>query len=79
MLTQADLAEKAGVSTMTVTRIEINYNRCVRYGTIRKLATALDLKPYELVDEVQMRDYYAEDEKLEETFDLMNDDLSELG
>jgi transcriptional regulator with XRE-family HTH domain len=78
-LTQEALAEKAGVDRATISRIEINYNTAVQYGTLNKLARALELEPYELVDDVLMRDYYADDEKLEETFDYLNDDLSTLG
>lgn len=73
-LTQQALAKKAGVNRATISRIEINYNTAVQYGTLNRLAKALELEPDELVDEVLMRDFYAEDDKLEPTFDYLSDD-----
>lgn len=45
-LSQAELAEKSGVSAMTIKRIEAG--NPARYGTIRKLATALGVPPDDL-------------------------------
>jgi transcriptional regulator with XRE-family HTH domain len=47
-LTQAELAEKAGLTTAAVARIERDEAE-PRMTTIRKLAAALDVKPAELV------------------------------
>ncbi len=47
-LTQAELAEKAGLTTAAVARIERDEAE-PRMTTIRKLADALDVKPVELV------------------------------
>ncbi len=47
-LTQAELAEKAGLTTAAVARIERDEAE-PRMTTIRKLAGALDVKPVELV------------------------------
>lgn len=47
-LTQAELAEKAGLTTAAVARIERDEAE-PRMTTIRKLAGALDVKPAELV------------------------------
>ncbi len=48
VLTQAELAKKAGVGRMTVLRIEGNVPRRYRPSTIRKLARALKVKPQEI-------------------------------
>jgi transcriptional regulator with XRE-family HTH domain len=50
LLTQEELAEKAGVSAATVVNIERN-NQEPHFRTIRKLAKALDIDPTELVGE----------------------------
>ena len=47
-LTQAELADKAGLTTAAVARIERDEAE-PRMTTIRKLAGALDVKPVELV------------------------------
>ena len=44
LLTQEELAEKAGVSAATVVNIERN-NQKPHFRTIRKLAKALDIDP----------------------------------
>ncbi len=50
LLTQEELAEKAGVSAATVVNIERD-NQEPHFRTIRKLAKALDIDPTELVGE----------------------------
>ena len=50
LLTQDELAEKAGVSQSTVANIELN-NAEPQFRTIRKLAKALDVDPTELLGE----------------------------
>ena len=50
LLTQEELAEKAGVSAATVVNIERD-NQEPHFRTIRKLAKALDVAPSELVGE----------------------------
>jgi transcriptional regulator with XRE-family HTH domain len=50
LLTQEELAEKAGISPSTVANIE-NDNREPHFRTIRKLAKALDVDPTELLGE----------------------------
>jgi transcriptional regulator with XRE-family HTH domain len=48
LLTQEELAERAGVSAGTVVNIERD-NREPHFRTIRKLAKALDVDPTELL------------------------------
>ncbi len=48
-LTQAELAERAGVATATVARIERDEIE-PRMTTLRKLAQALEVDPAELVE-----------------------------
>jgi transcriptional regulator with XRE-family HTH domain len=48
LLTQDELAEKAGVSQSTIANIERN-NAEPQFRTIRKLAKALDIDPTELI------------------------------
>ena len=48
-LTQAELAEKAGLTTAAVARIERNEAE-PRPSTLRKLATALDVAPRDLTN-----------------------------
>jgi transcriptional regulator with XRE-family HTH domain len=48
LLTQEELAEKAGVSAATVGNVERN-NQEPHFRTIRKLAKALDVDPTELL------------------------------
>ncbi len=48
-LTQAELAERSGVTTATVARIERDEIE-PRMPTLRKLAHALEVDPAELVD-----------------------------
>ncbi len=50
LLTQEELAEKAGVSAATVVNIERN-NQEPQFRTIRKLARALEVDPTELLGE----------------------------
>lgn len=47
-LTQAELAEKAGIAVMTLSRIETNRHD-PHMSTIRKLAQALGVHPRDLV------------------------------
>jgi serine-type D-Ala-D-Ala carboxypeptidase/endopeptidase len=49
-LTQAQLAERAGVTTATVARAERNEIE-PHMTTVRKLADALDVHPRELIEE----------------------------
>jgi transcriptional regulator with XRE-family HTH domain len=49
LLTQEELAEKAGVSAATVVNIERN-NQEPHFRTIRKLANALDVDPTTLLE-----------------------------
>ncbi len=44
MLTQRDLAEKADIALSTVVNLEKQHTE-PRFGTIRKLAQALDVEP----------------------------------
>jgi transcriptional regulator with XRE-family HTH domain len=48
MLTQRDLAREAGVALSTIVNLEKQHNS-PRFGTIRKLAAALEVDPYELM------------------------------
>jgi len=50
LLTQEELAERAGVSPSTVVNIERN-NAEPQFRTIRKLARALDVDPTSLLEE----------------------------
>ena len=50
LLTQDELAEKAGVSQSTIANIERN-NAEPQFRTIRKLAKALDVDPTQLLGE----------------------------
>ncbi|MGF1470292.1 MAG: helix-turn-helix domain-containing protein [Rubrobacteraceae bacterium] len=50
LLTQEELAERAGVSPSTVVNIERD-NREPHFRTIRKLAKALDVEPAEFLEE----------------------------
>ena len=50
LLTQDELAERAGVSQSTIANIERD-NAEPQFRTIRKLAKALDVDPTELVGE----------------------------
>ena len=50
LLTQDELAEKAGVSQSTIANIERD-NAEPQFRTIRKLARALDIEPTELLGE----------------------------
>ena len=50
LLTQNELADKAGVSQSTIANIERN-NAEPQFRTIRKLAKALDIDPTELLGE----------------------------
>ena len=48
LLTQAELAEQAGVTESTVNRIEQGH-QAARISTVRKLARALDVPPADLL------------------------------
>jgi transcriptional regulator with XRE-family HTH domain len=48
LLTQDELAEKAGISQSTIANIERNHAE-PQFRTIRKLAKALDVDPTELL------------------------------
>ena len=48
LLTQEELAEKAGISAATVVNVERN-NQEPHFRTIRKLAKALDVDPTKLL------------------------------
>lgn len=48
-VTQAELAERTGISEATLSRIENGLQR-PRISTVRKIATALGVQPGELVD-----------------------------
>jgi transcriptional regulator with XRE-family HTH domain len=48
LLTQEELAQKAGISPATVVNIERDHQR-PHFRTIRKLAAALDVEPAELL------------------------------
>lgn len=50
LLTQEELAERAGVSAATVVNVERN-NQEPHFRTIRKLAEALNVDPTELLGE----------------------------
>ena len=49
-LSQAELAERAGVAKLTVTRLERTEPGNPHPRTLRKLAEALDLSPEDLVE-----------------------------
>jgi transcriptional regulator with XRE-family HTH domain len=49
LLTQQQLADTAGLGPNEVSRIESGKVKSPRFDTIRKLATALDMDPAELV------------------------------
>ncbi len=49
MLTQRDLADRAGVALSTIVNLEKQHTE-PRFGTVRKLAKALDVGPKELID-----------------------------
>jgi transcriptional regulator with XRE-family HTH domain len=48
LLTQRDLAERAGIALSTVVNLEKQHTE-PRFGTIRKLANALDVEPARLM------------------------------
>jgi transcriptional regulator with XRE-family HTH domain len=48
MLTQRDLAREAGIALSTVVNLEKQHT-APRFGTIRKLAKALDVEPHVLM------------------------------
>ncbi len=49
LLTQAELAKRAGVQRVTVNRLETGLT-AARFRTVRRLAEALGLDPRELMD-----------------------------
>ncbi len=49
MLTQAELAERAGTTEATINRLENGLQR-PRIGTVRRLAAVLDVAAEELID-----------------------------
>lgn len=50
-LTQKELAEKAGVSRITISTIERGEAESVTVGTLKKLAKALDCKASDFLDD----------------------------
>ncbi len=50
VLSQRDLAQKCGLNITTITRIETGRHE-PQYGTIRKIASALEVPPEELMME----------------------------
>jgi transcriptional regulator with XRE-family HTH domain len=50
-LTQAELAEKSGVSLPTIARIEAGYIEAPRVSTLRKLARGLGLEVRDLLED----------------------------
>ncbi len=50
LLTQAELAEQAGVSEVTISRLE-NGHYEARFSTVRKLAAALGVAPAALMEQ----------------------------
>jgi transcriptional regulator with XRE-family HTH domain len=52
LLTQADLAERSGVSEVTINRLE-NDRHEARISTVRKLAEALRVEAFELMESEQ--------------------------
>jgi transcriptional regulator with XRE-family HTH domain len=52
LLTQADLAERSGVSEVTINRLENNRHEA-RISTVRKLAEALRVEASELMESEQ--------------------------
>ena len=52
MLSQEELAEKSGVGVATIIRIERGQLRTEpHFGTLRKLASVLDINPHELLED----------------------------
>ena len=52
MLTQEELAEESGVGVATIIRIERGQLRTEpHFGTLRKLASVLDINPHELLED----------------------------
>jgi DNA-binding Xre family transcriptional regulator len=49
-LSQAELADTAGINRMTVSRLELGRGEAVQAATLRKLAGALDVEPGDLID-----------------------------
>ncbi|MGH2531578.1 MAG: helix-turn-helix domain-containing protein [Thermomicrobiales bacterium] len=49
-LSQAELAEAAGINRMTVSRLEMGRGEAVQAATLRKLAGTLDVEPGDLID-----------------------------
>jgi transcriptional regulator with XRE-family HTH domain len=47
LLTQAELAERAGVQRVTITRLELGY-QAARFSTVRRLAAALSIDARDL-------------------------------
>ncbi len=50
MMTQRELAEASGVAQVTIARIELGEAE-PRFGTLRKLAQALNIQPEQLLAE----------------------------
>lgn len=48
LMTQRELAEKAGVTHSTVSRIETGWQQNPSFRTVKRLATALGVRPEEL-------------------------------
>lgn len=50
-LTQVELSEKSGVAQSTIATIESGKRKDARPGTLRKLAEALDVSAFELLED----------------------------
>lgn len=55
LMTQAELAEKTGISEATLSRIENGLQR-PRISTVRKIAAALGVEPGDLIKEERPQD-----------------------
>ena len=50
-MTQLELAKKSGVAQSTIAQLESGVRKTPHPGTLRKLADALDVSPYELLED----------------------------
>jgi transcriptional regulator with XRE-family HTH domain len=50
-MTQVELARKSGVAQSTITQLESGVRKTPHPGTLRKLADALEVSPYELLED----------------------------
>jgi transcriptional regulator with XRE-family HTH domain len=53
LLTQEELAQKAGTTEATISRLEAGLHEA-RISTVRKLAAALDVEPAELIESQEL-------------------------